>query len=91
MDATRELKGILTSLRDSWRRGQTRRVLAGLDDQRLKDIGLLERAGTAGFSRPRADPALARQPPLMVPVPAAGIAPWRAASPTVTMLQACPT
>jgi uncharacterized protein YjiS (DUF1127 family) len=50
MDATTELKGILSSLRDSWRRGQTRRVLSGLDDQRLKDIGLLSgqvRTGSA--------------------------------------------
>ena len=47
MDATTESKGILTSLRDSWRRGQTRRVLSSLDDQRLKDIGLL-----SGQARP---------------------------------------
>jgi uncharacterized protein YjiS (DUF1127 family) len=43
MDATIESKGILTSLRDTWRRGQTRRVLSSLDDQRLRDIGLLRR------------------------------------------------
>ncbi len=36
-----ELKGILTSLRAVWRRGRTRRTLSSLDDQRLKDIGLL--------------------------------------------------
>jgi uncharacterized protein YjiS (DUF1127 family) len=41
MDATIESKGILTGLRNRWRRGQTRRVLSSLDDQRLKDIGLL--------------------------------------------------
>ena len=41
MDATMESKGMLTSLRDSWRRAQTRRVLSSLDDQRLRDIGLL--------------------------------------------------
>jgi uncharacterized protein YjiS (DUF1127 family) len=35
-----ETKGILTSLRDSWRQGRTRRVLSSLDDERLKDIGL---------------------------------------------------
>lgn len=41
MSATTETKGILTSLRDSWRQGRTRRVLSGLDDERLKDIGLM--------------------------------------------------
>lgn len=47
MDATTESKGILGSLKDHWRRGQTRRMLSGLDDQRLKDIGLLK-----GLARP---------------------------------------
>jgi hypothetical protein len=47
MDVNAETKGILGSLRDHWRRGQTRRVLSGLDDQRLKDIGLL-----GGVARP---------------------------------------
>ena len=47
MDATIESKGILTSISDSWRRGRTRRVLSSLDDQRLKDIGLL-----GGVARP---------------------------------------
>jgi hypothetical protein len=41
MDATTESKGILTSITDSWRRARTRRVLSSLDDQRLRDIGLL--------------------------------------------------
>lgn len=43
MDANTESKGLLTSIRDTWRRGQTRRVLSSLDDQRLRDIGLLHR------------------------------------------------
>jgi uncharacterized protein YjiS (DUF1127 family) len=47
MDTTMESKRILTSLRDSWRQGRTRRVLSSLDDERLKDIGLL-----SGTERP---------------------------------------
>jgi uncharacterized protein YjiS (DUF1127 family) len=43
MDATTESKGILTSITHSWRRARTRRVLSSLDDQRLRDIGLLSR------------------------------------------------
>lgn len=41
MSTTKETMGILTSLRDIWRQGRTRRVLSSLDDERLKDIGLL--------------------------------------------------
>ncbi len=87
MDTTMESKGILTSLRDSWRRGRTRRVLSSLDDERLKDIGLLDRNRTARVERPRTDPALARQPALMAPKAAGppGNPLNRAGPPSVTM------
>jgi uncharacterized protein YjiS (DUF1127 family) len=41
MDIAPRPSRILTTLRDSWRQGRTRRVLSSLDDRRLKDIGLL--------------------------------------------------
>ena len=39
MDTIGESKGILTSLRDTWRRGQTRRVLSGLDESDRLVVG----------------------------------------------------